>query len=72
MSESLPDFGFGHDEDGCIQFMTVRTEFVPTNFQEYMGWFVALVQIAENNPGYMPIATFPKIPPYSEEGKGSE
>lgn len=53
-------FGFVPDENGDINFVTLETEFVMTNFEEYMEWFAALVQVAYDNPGFMPIATFPQ------------
>lgn len=55
-------FGFEPDENGDINFMTVGTEFQVTCFAEYMEWFAALVQLANDNPGIMPIATFPDAP----------
>lgn len=56
-------FGFIPDENGDISFITLQTEFQITNFEEYKEWFGALVQVAVDNPGYMPIATFPELPP---------
>ena len=55
-------FGFEPDENGDIQFMTVTTDFPITCFAEYMEWFSALVQLAQDNEGIMPIATFPEAP----------
>lgn len=52
-------FGFEPDEDGLINFITIQTEFDITSFEAYMEWFGALVQVAYDNPGYMPIVTFP-------------
>ena len=55
------------DENGDINFMTIQTEYIIPHFQAYMTeWFPALVQVAYDNPGYMPIATFPEF------GKGNE
>lgn len=63
-------FGFVPDENGDINFLTIQSEFIATNFHEYGEWFKALVQVAYDNPGYMPIVTFPK---YGEDaGKGNE
>ena len=56
-------FGFMADENGDVSFVTLQTEFQITNFEEYKEWFKALVQVAVDNPGYMPIATFPDMPP---------
>ena len=56
-------FGFVADENGDISFITLQTEFQITNFEEYQEWFKALVQVAIDNVGYMPIATFPELPP---------
>jgi len=55
MSEN---FGFKPDENGDINFMTVSTEHPIHNFEEYMEFFEAFVQLAEDNPGIMPILTF--------------
>lgn len=55
MSEHLPDFGFEPDDDGFVEFMTVQSDFVVTNFQEYMLFMRKLVEIAEDNPDIMPI-----------------
>lgn len=55
-------FGFEPDENGDIRFITIQTEFDITCFPEYMEWFAALVQVAYDNPGYMPIVTFPDAP----------
>lgn len=52
-------FGFEPDEDGLINFITIQSEFDITSFEAYMEWFSALVQVAYDNPGYMPIVTFP-------------
>lgn len=68
-------FGFMPDENGDISFVTLQTEYVIQHFQDYMTeWFPALVQVAEDNPGYMPIVTFPDFnmppplpPPVEEE-----
>lgn len=56
-------FGFMADENGDVSFVTLQTEFQITNFEEYKEWFKALVQVAVDNPGYMPIVTFPDMPP---------
>lgn len=67
-------FGFMPDENGDISFITLQTEYAIQHFQDYMdNWFPALVQVAEDNPGYMPIATFPDfnmpppLPPAEDE-----
>jgi len=51
-------FGFEPDDNGDINFMTVSTEHPIHNFEEYMEFFKAFVQLAEDNPGIMPILTF--------------
>lgn len=51
-------FGFQPDEDGHFNFMTIQLEVEIENFQDYMGVFSALVQMAVDNAGYMPIITF--------------
>lgn len=63
MSERQYNFGFDADKDGNVNFITIQTEFNITCFPEYMEWFAALVQVAYDNPGYMPIVTFPDYPP---------
>ncbi len=56
-------FGFMPDKDGNINFMTIQTEFVVTNFEQWNELFAALVQVAYDNPGFMPIITFPDYEP---------
>lgn len=52
-------FGFELDDDDNLSFMTVQLESEVTNFKDYMEVFDALVQIAVQNAGIMPIITFP-------------
>lgn len=54
-------FGFMPDENGDINFITIQCEFTVHSFPEYMEWFAALVQVAYDNPGFMPIVTFPEV-----------
>lgn len=55
-------FGFVPDANGDIKFLTIQCEYVIQHFQSYMSeWFPALVQVAYDNPGYMPIVTFPEF-----------
>ena len=54
-------FGFMPDENGDINFLTIQTEFEIKDFHAYGEWFKALVQVAYDNPGYMPIVTFPEF-----------
>ena len=68
-------FGFVADENGDVKFLTIQTEFEITDFHAYGEWFKALVQVAYDNPGYMPIVTFPEfyrdnpppLPPVEDE-----
>lgn len=53
--EHTPDFGFGSDNEGFVNFMTVESDFTIHNFEEYMAFMHQLVRIAEDNPGIMPI-----------------
>lgn len=60
-------FGFMADENGDIKFLTIQTDYVIQHFQDYWTeWWPALVQVAYDNPSYMPIVTFPQF------GKGNE
>ena len=56
-------FGFELDDNGDLNFMTVQLESEVNNFKDYMEVFSALVQIAMDNVGYMPIITFPDEKP---------
>lgn len=56
MSET---FGFLPDEDGNISFMTVQTEFIVHNLEEWGELFAKLVELSYQNSGVMPILTFP-------------
>ena len=56
-------FGFELDDDDNLSFMTVQLESEVTNFKDYMEVFDALVQIAVQNAGIMPIITFPNEKP---------
>lgn len=71
-------FGYEPDENGDVRFVTIHSCYAIQGFQDYMdNWFPALVEVAEQNVGYMPIARFdfppPKIPDdlYPED-KGNE
>ena len=52
-------FGFEPDENGQINFITIQCEYEVHCFAEYMEWFMALVKVADDNRGFMPIVTFP-------------
>lgn len=56
-------FGFMPDKDGNINFMTIQTEFIVTNFEQWTELFSELVKVAYDNPGFMPIITFPDYEP---------
>ena len=56
MSEN---FGYEPDEHGDLEFMTVRAEFIATNFAEYTMLFTKLVELAE--PNVMPVLIFPEF-----------
>ena len=62
MPSSPETFGFEPDEDGNINFLTIQTDYKPTNFEEYRELFNEMVKVAVTNPGFMPIMTFPDAP----------
>ncbi len=51
-------FGFEPDENGDINFLTVSTNWLISNYEEYQELFKYLVELGEQNPGVMPILTF--------------
>ena len=56
-------FGFELDDNDELNFMTVQLEVPVQCFAEYMEVFDALVQLAVQNAGIMPIITFPNEKP---------
>lgn len=52
-------FGFELDDNDDLNFMTVQLEGEINSFEDYIDAFNALVQLALENVGYMPIITFP-------------
>lgn len=56
-------FGFEPDDDGMINFITIQTEFIVHNFEQWTELFSELVKVAYDNPGFMPIITFPDYEP---------
>lgn len=63
MSSSPELFGFEPDDEGNINFLTIQSDYKPTSFEEYQELFAELVKVAVVNPGFMPIMTFPDMPP---------
>lgn len=56
------DFGFEPDAEGFVQFMTIQLQTEVHCFAEYMEVFDAMVELAMQNAGVMPIITFPDAP----------
>lgn len=47
--------GFNADDDGYIRFMAVEMDVKIGDFETYMAFFRALVELAEQSEGVMPI-----------------
>lgn len=63
MSFNPEAFGFIPDDEGNINFMTIQTDFIVHNFEQWTELFSELVKVAYQNPGIMPIITFPDYEP---------
>lgn len=55
MERAPDDFGYEPDDNGDVHFLTVESDFVIHDFNEYMAFMAKLVQIAEQNEGVMPV-----------------
>lgn len=51
-------FGFKPDDNGDLNFFTVSTNWEVNNYEDYQELFKYLVELAETNPGIMPILVF--------------
>jgi hypothetical protein len=57
--EGKGSFGFEPDENGNIEFMTIKTECVIHDFEQYMELFSELVRIANDYDNrFMPVIIF--------------
>lgn len=57
--EGRGTFGFEPDENGQIEFMTIKTEHIVHDFEQYMELFMELVRIADDYGNrFMPVIIF--------------
>lgn len=57
-------FGYPADEEGNIQFVTAKSEFVIYDFEDYGDFVKAYFNgLVKENKGCMPIVTFDYPPP---------